>query len=362
MDVIGRLIFEPQPHGWPLIGQDQAVKLLRAGLRSANVSHAYMFTGPDGIGKHTLAMVFALTLLCQAAPPEGQPYPDQPCGICVSCSKVMRGAHPDLGEINLETQTQALAESGGRSGRGPAKELRIDSIREMQASVGLSPYMGRWKIYIIGDAERMNEEASNALLKTLEEPPSHTIIMLLSPDEVSVLPTIASRCFVVPLREMPRAQIANALKKYWDEEDEQAELGAALAGGKLGYAAALLSDRDGLDRRKKALQELSVLSAAQINDRVSSAAQYAKMFTDSRPELYELLQHWEGWWRDVIAVQTAPELVSNVDQMQVLQSSARKYTPRSAMRAITLVQETRQQLMENVNPRLALESLVLGIP
>ena len=138
-----------------------------------------------------------------------------------------------------------------------------------------------------------------------------------------MLPTIASRCFVVPLREMPRKQIADALRDYWEEEDERADLGAALAGGRLGYAVSLLSDRDGLDRRKTALRELSVLSAAQINDRVNSAAQYAKMFTDSRPELYELLQHWEGWWRDVIAVQTAPELVANVDQIQILQSSAR---------------------------------------
>nr|AIA13456.1 DNA polymerase III, delta subunit [uncultured bacterium] len=362
MDGIARLVFQPQPSGWPLVGQEQAVKLLRAGLRTTNISHAYMFTGPQGIGKRTTAMSFAMTLLCEAEAPAGQEYPDQPCGICPSCSKVLRGAHPDLGEINLETQAQALADAGGKSGRGPAKELRIDSIREMQSTVGLSPYVGRWKIYIIGDAERMNEEASNALLKTLEEPPRHTIIMLLAPDEVSVLPTIASRCFLVPLREMPRKQIADALRLYWEEEDDQADLGAALAGGRLGYAVALLSDRDGLDRRKKALQELSVLSAAQINDRVNSAAQYAKMFTDSRPELYELLQHWEGWWRDVIAVQSAPELVANVDQLQVLQSSARKYTPRSAMCAITLVQDTRRQLMENVNPRLALESLVLGIP
>ncbi len=362
MDSISRLVFQPQPSGWPLVGQDQAVKLLRAGLRTANTSHAYMFTGPQGIGKRTTAMAFAMTLLCEAQPPDGQEYPDQPCGICQSCSKVLREAHPDLGEINLVTQAQALGDAGGKSGRAPAKELRIDSIREMQSTVGLSPYIGRWKIYIIGDAERMNEEASNALLKTLEEPPRHTIIMLLAPDEVSVLPTIASRCFVVPLRELPRAQIADALKSYWDEGDDEAELGAALAGGRLGYAVGLLADRDGLERRKRALQELSVLSSAQVNDRVNSAAQYAKLFTDSRPELYELLQYWEGWWRDVIAVRSAPELVANVDQLHVLQSSARKYTPRSALNAIMLVQDTRRQLLENVNPRLALESLVLGMP
>ena len=362
MDSISRLVFQPQPSGWPIVGQERAVGLLRAALRTGNVSHAYIFTGPAGVGKRTLSMSFAMTVNCQAEPPAGQEYPDQPCGICPSCSRVLRGAHPDLTEINLQTQAQALGESGSKGKGGPARELRIDAIREMQSSVGLSPYVGRWKVYVIGDAERMNEEASNCLLKTLEEPPAHTILILLAPDEVSVLPTISSRCFLVPLREMPRAQVADALQRYWDEEREQAELGAALSGGRLGYAVSLLSDREGLDRRRKALQELSVLSSAHVNDRVNSAAQYAKMFTDARPEVYEFLQHWEGWWRDVIAVQSAPELVTNVDQLQALQASARKHTPSSALGAISLVQATRKQLMENVNPRLALEALVLGMP
>jgi DNA polymerase-3 subunit delta' len=166
----------------------------------------------------------------------------------------------------------------------------------------------------------------------------------------------------VPLRELPRLQVADALVRYWDEEREQAELGAALSGGRLGYAVSLLSDREALDRRRKALQELSVLSAAHVNDRVNSAAQYARLFTDARSEVYELLQHWEGWWRDVIAVQSAPELVANVDQLPALQSSARKHSPRSALDAIALVQDTRTQLLENVNPRLALEALALGMP
>lgn len=335
--------------------------LLRSGIRTGNISHAYLFTGPDGVGKRTLALAFAMSLNCQAEPPAGQDYPNQPCGICSSCSKYLRGSHPDLTEINLQTQAQALGDSA-RGKSGPPKELRIDAIREMQAGVGLSPYMGRWRVYIIGDAERMNEEASNALLKTLEEPPSHTIIILLAPDEVSLLPTIASRCFIVHLREMSRRLVAEVLQRYWEEDNERAELGAALSGGRLGYAITLLSDRDGLERRRKALQELSVLTSAHINDRVNSAAQYARMFTDARSEVYELLQHWEGWWRDVIAVQSAPELVSNVDQLQALQSSARKYSPRSALDAIMLVQNTRQQLLENVNPRLALEALALGIP
>jgi DNA polymerase-3 subunit delta' len=209
----------------------------------------------------------------------------------------------------------------------------------------------------------LNEEASNALLKTLEEPPAHTIIILLAPDEGSVLPTISSRCFLISLRSMLRERVAQALTQKWGADREQAELLAALSGGRLGYAVRLMEDRDGMDRRRTALQELSVLSGAHINDRVNTAGRFAKMFTEQRPALYDLLQDWEGWWRDVIAVRvSAPELVVNVDQLSTLESVARKHSPQRALAAIKLIQDTRQQLLENVNPRIALEGLALGMP
>lgn len=348
---------------WPVVGHERAVGILRASIRTDRVTHAYLFTGMEGSGKRTLAIAFAMAVNCQADAPAGQEWPDVPCGICASCVRFARGAHPDLVEVNLQTQSLAMGDGGGKSKSGPAKELRIDAIREMQASVGLSPHSARWKIFIVGDAEKMNEEASNALLKTLEEPPAHTIIILLAPDEGSVLPTISSRCFVLPLRAMSRESVARALVEKWGAEREQAELSAALSGGRLGYAVRLMEDRDSMDRRRAALQELSVLSGAHINDRVNTAGRFAKMFTEQRPALYDLLQDWEGWWRDVIAVSAAvPELVVNVDQMQALESAARKHTPKSALAAIQLIQNTRQQLLENVNPRVALESLALGMP
>src|SRR5947208_4939442 len=173
----------PQPSGWPVIGHDRAIAMLRKALRTGNLPHAYLFVGPEGAGEHALAIAFSMALNRQGETPPGQPWPDTPCGICASCSRIARGSHPDVMEINLETQARSLGETPGKSKSGPAKELKIDVIREMQATVGLSPYSGRWKIYIIGDAERLNEEASNCLLKTLEEPPEHTILILLAPED-----------------------------------------------------------------------------------------------------------------------------------------------------------------------------------
>jgi DNA polymerase-3 subunit delta' len=347
---------------WPIIGHERAVDMLRASIRGGRIAHAYLFTGMEGSGKHTLALAFAMAVNCQADAPGGQQWPDVPCGICASCVRFGRGSHPDLIEVNLETQAASMGEVGGKSKSGPAKELRIDAIREMQANVGLSPHSARWKVYIVGDADKMNDEASNALLKTLEEPPAHTIIILLAPDDTSVLPTIASRCFLVPLRSMSRETISRALVRKWGAESEQADLLAALSGGRLGHAVRLMEDHESLERRRSGLQELSVLSGAHVNDRVNMAGRYAKMFTETRPALYEMLQDWEGWWRDVIAVRaSAPELVANIDQMPALQSAARKHTAKSALSAIQLIQDTRQQLLENVNPRVALEALALGM-
>jgi DNA polymerase-3 subunit delta' len=352
-----------QASGWPIIGNDRSVNMLRTALRTGNLPHAYLFAGPEGVGKRALAIAFAMALNCEGEAPAGQLWPDVPCGICSSCSKTSRGAHPDLIEINLEKQAQALGEGTGKSKSGPAKELRIDIIREMRATVGLSPHSARWKVYIIGDAERMNEEAANCLLKTLEEPPAHTVIILLAPDESSVLPTISSRCFIVPVRSLSLRIVAEALEDYWGADREQAQLLAALSGGRLGRAVGLMGDRESLTRRRKALEEMSLLAGAPVIERVNIATKLARMFTDARPELYETLETWEGWWRDVLLVaSSAPELAANVDQMSALRSVAGKNSVARAAGAVGLIQDTRKQLLENVNPRLALEALTLGLP
>jgi DNA polymerase-3 subunit delta' len=359
------LTYDPETYtaGWPIVGQERQVETLRRILRSGTVPHAYLFTGPPGSGKRTLALAFAMALNCQAERPAGQPWPDVPCGLCASCSAIGRGAHHDLLEINLETQARSAADNGTRGKTGPAKELRIDVIRDMQETVGLTPYSARWRVVIIGDAERLNDEASNCLLKTLEEPPGHTVLMLLASDQSMVLPTVASRCFVLPLQPVSRARIANALRARWHAEAEQADLIAALSDGRLGFAARLLEKSETLARRKKVLEEAALLVGADALERIATATRLAKMYTDDRPALHEYLDVWEGWWRDVMAAGAgAHELITGIDQASTLASIARRITPAQAAKAVTLVQHARRQLQENVNPRLALEALTLGLP
>ncbi len=349
---------------WPVIGHERAIAMLRRSIRDGMLSHAYLFTGPQGTGKRTLAIAFAMTLNCEAGDPSIESSPDLPCGLCSSCQRILHNTHPDVVEVSLETQANALAQSSGKGKVAAPKELKIDTIREMQANVGLRPYVGRWKVYIIGDADRLNEEAANCMLKTLEEPPQHTILVLLASSEDAVLPTISSRCIQVPLRALSRTRVKESLQQSWGVEDgDKAELLAALSGGRLGYAVGLLGDGSALDSRRSALQELALLSKATVSDRMEAAARYAKQFTEARSALYTMLDTWEAWWRDVLVVGArAEELTANIDQSQAVASSANRNTPGQAAAAIRLIAESRQQLMENVNPRLALESLALGMP
>jgi DNA polymerase-3 subunit delta' len=346
---------------WPQIsGHEVAVAMLRRSISEGRLSHAYLFTGPPGVGKRTLALALAMTLNCEGGASDGSAVPDAPCGFCTSCSRIKRGEHPDVVEVNLETQYTAI--STHHSSTPPPKELRIDTIREMQSTVGLRPYSGRWKVYILGDADRLNEEAANCLLKTLEEPPAHTVLVLLAPDEASLLPTISSRCFQVPLRPLPRTQVEATLIARGAEPEQAGRL-AALSGGRIGWAINALHTSGSLENRSATLQELSVLVGSTAVDRIDAASRLAKRFTDNRAAVYETLDVWEGWWRDVLVAGTgAEELVINLDQLPSLISLGRRVAVDSAYQTVLLVQQTRQQLMENVNPRLALEALTLGLP
>ena len=296
--------------------------------------------GPQGVGKRTLALAFAMALNCRG---RGSCRPVRAGGsraaFALSCGRGQRSEHPDIMEVNLETQ--AAMSDDGKGKAAPAKELKIDTIREMQHTVALSPYMGRYKVYILGDADKMNEEASNALLKTLEEPPSQTVLILLAPDETSVLPTIASRCVQVPLRPLKRAEIAAGLISMFGAEQEQAERLAALAGGRMGWAVTMFREKGRFEHRSRVLEEMALLSGSTVADRINAATRYAKQFTDARQDLYAALDVWEGWWRDLLVVKSgASDLVMNIDQLPALQSLARKVPVDKAHSAVTLIQDT----------------------
>lgn len=171
-----------------IIGQEPIKKHLQTALAQNNVSHAYLFCGDSGSGRHTLAKAFARALLCE------QPTPDHDaCGHCKSCLQAASANHPDIRVITHEKFN-----------------IRVDEIREqLNNDIQIKPYSSKYKVYIIPDAHRMNEQAQNALLKTLEEPPAYAVIILLSDNESALLPTIVSRCITLQMKPVSEKDIAD---------------------------------------------------------------------------------------------------------------------------------------------------------
>jgi DNA polymerase III subunit delta' len=333
--------------------------MLKRAISRDRLNHAYLFVGPRGTGKRLFARTFAQAVNCEASGDGAQG--GVPCGLCSQCCRIRAGAHPDVVLYDLETQAAASQTGGKRA--APQKELRIETVRQLQEGLALRPYSARRKIYIIGDADRMNEEAANCLLKSLEEPPPHSILVLLASDEGAVLPTIFSRCTYIPLRTVSSAEIAGYLSSTRGIEEERAQLLSSLAGGRVGSAITLLESPETMSARTRALQELATLKGATVVERLDASARLAKMFTDARAELYDLLDTWELWHRDLlVTLAGVGDLSVNIDQRQALSSQAGKLEPAAALKAADLISTTRQQLAENVNPRLALEALTLGLP
>ncbi|RLG11565.1 DNA polymerase III subunit delta' [Candidatus Pacearchaeota archaeon] len=195
-----------------ILNQESAVNLLKLAIKKDRISHAYLFTGPKGVGKETTAQAFLYHLYCKE-------NPENPCGSCIGCKKIDKNIHPDILKILPEK-----------------KEITIKQIREVNSYIRYGPIEGRYKVIIIKDAEKMNAEASNALLKSLEEPPSYVIFILLCENFSQLLPTIVSRSQIVRFRNLPNSVIAKVLKKYYFFEESVAETLAEISQGSLGRA------------------------------------------------------------------------------------------------------------------------------
>ncbi len=323
---------------WGIVGHEWAVHLLRQALEEGELSHAYLFTGPPGVGKGTLARALAAALLCQGHP--------RPCGECRSCHLVASGNHPDLFWVQPESE---------------AGRLKVEQVRELQRHLSLTPNMARYRVAVLDRFDQATPSAANALLKTLEEPPDFVVLILLAPDTDSLLPTIVSRCQVIPLRPLPVPQIAAALQTRWGVEAETARLLAHLSGGRLGWAVRAATEPDLLRRRQQRIDEMVALLRAPLTERFRYAAELAR----DPAATQEALDIWAGWWRDILLLtggveenRTGESLLTNLDQRARLEQMAAQFTPAQAVARIQAVRLAMDRLRRNANPQLTLEVLL----
>ena len=330
------------------IGHARAVNVLRRGLGSDRVSHAYLFVGPAHVGKMTLATDLASMVNCIGD--------DRPCGECRQCDRISHGLHADVRVLGLAV--------GDEKGGAPSRTaIGIDEIRAIEKEAHLKPFEGRSRVFIIEDAERMSDAAANALLKTLEEPPEQVLIVLLTSKPSLLPPTVVSRCQQLELRPLPVQTVAEHLQSLNGLEAARIEEIARISEGRLGWALRAVEQPETIDSRYDRLQEVWEVLSATLERRFSYAADLAAQFGNDRDSVVEELGLWQSWFRDVILLShEAGELVVNLSAIEPLRAAAGSLSGGEITGAVRAIDETLELLKRNVNPRLALEQLMLRLP
>ncbi|MCB5230255.1 MAG: DNA polymerase III subunit delta' [Candidatus Cloacimonas sp.] len=349
-------------------GQEQAINILKRSIKERKIASSYLFHGPEGVGKFTTALYFAMAVNCLAESEE-----ERPCGQCISCYKTSQLNHPDLfyvfpapnfkvtsrGEIEDNKLLAEYEKFISNKRESPWKEfffggnieIRIDSIRLLMSRINLSAVEGRYKVFIIENADMMNISTANAFLKTLEEPPKDTIIILTSARPESMLQTIHSRCQKVSFYKLSRQIIEEELTEERGVDQIVARMVARIADGNMEKAISMAEEQDN-DSREQALKFMQFALNRDDLGFISFIDYYRSSKTQS--ELKEIIQNLIIWVSDLLFSQESPDDVVNVDKLQFLDSVAQKIPALDIqLNNFILFLETMLKKLEgNVNPHL----------
>lgn len=315
-----------------IISHDRQKEVLRLALKNKRLAHAYLFEGPDGVGKKLIALALARALFCEAG--EG-------CGDCAACRKVDHLNHPDLHILEAESS-----------------QIKIDQVRAIQKELALRPLEGDVKICLIEAAETMNPAASNALLKTLEEPQSGTLMILLSSRPEMLLDTIRSRCQRLRFNRLTRSRLTEILENRLGLSEQDARIMAALTDGS--FKKAFGDNRDlYLVQRKKLIKSIISLS----NGSIFPLFELATKLSDEKEHITDILDIYQSFYRDILLLlhgRPESELV-NIDMCETLYSQARTENVSGLIRKIEALDQARHHRQRNVNLQLAMEAMLMEI-
>ena len=336
--------------------QARAVDALAASLAAGEVHHAWLFHGPEGVGKELAAVGFAQALTCPEQPMKG-------CGVCSSCKRVKGRNHPDVTWL-LPEDEQVQRGLAGRSDfdHTPSRDIRIEQVRALGERLSFRPLEAKHKVALIVNAHAMNASAQNALLKTLEEPPRDTVLLLVTSAIDKLLPTIRSRCTKAQFGPLPVAFIAAQLlaakkgkpgaKGALSEED--AAQAAAMAGGSLKRAMDL--DPAALGARREVIEKFEAL----VPGDARGWLQFAEVFGDGRPSAEACLDVLSVWMRDVAVAQVGQGGLINADLSVMAEVAAARVSPGSVHRRLALIDEARNAITQrNGAVRLQLERMLI---
>jgi DNA polymerase-3 subunit delta' len=248
---------------WQVVGHNRPLSLLQSGLKRGSLAHAYLFVGPPHVGKMTMALDLSRALNCTGSEP--------PCGLCDSCREITSGRHPDVRVIGL-SEDVSVTEARLRT------EIGMEQIKEIQHWASLPPYQGKHRVFIIDGVELLSMEASNRLLKTLEEPLDRVMFVLLATNEKLLPATVVSRCQRLEFHPLPAPGVEAALSQRGIEPAE-AKLLSRLCRGGIGWAISATLDGGMLQRRAEQMDRLMDLADGDYEERFAYAFQLAGQFS-----------------------------------------------------------------------------------
>lgn len=324
---------------WNMIGHDWAVRLLQQHVREENHRQAYLITGPESIGKTSIALRFAQALNCPKINKNGDP-----CFNCRTCTLIDQMNHPDLTVIEAES---------------PGAQLRVDQIRGLQHGLSLAPYEAKYRVGLLLRFEEANQQAANALLKTLEEPPRQVILILTASSPDVLLPTIVSRCEHIRLRPVATETVKHGLQTKFNLSSADVDVLAHLSSGRPGYSVQLHLDPGKFEHRKTSLDQLIKLLVA---DRVERF-EYAERLAKDGKASSETLKIWLGFWHDVLLkISDSSSQITNLDYSEQIEKISESLGYKQSLSVVQGMERVFNHLAHNVNPRLALEVFMLDLP
>lgn len=320
-----------------IIGHNQIVEHLKNAIRMEKISHAYILNGENMAGKMMLAEAFAMALQCE----EGG---DEPCMECRSCRQAMAHNQPDIIYVTHDKPNI----------------ISVDDIRsQLNNDIVIKPYSSKYKIYIVDEAEKMNVQAQNALLKTIEEPPAYGIILLLTTNADGFLPTILSRCITLNLKSVQEDLIKSHLMKKLRVPDYQADVCAAFAQGNVGKAIQLASSDEFNELKSDAIalvKKLEDMDLFEMNEQIKLVSEY-------KNKIDEFLDLLTLWFRDVLYAKATNDVRNLIfkDEVYDIKKQAAKKSYYGIESILNSLEQTRVRLNANVNFELVIEMLLLTI-
>lgn len=320
-----------------VVGHKDIINYIRNAVREDKVSHAYILNGERGAGKKMLANLFAATLLCEKGGPD-------PCNECHSCRQAESGNHPDIIKVTHEKPNS----------------ISVDDIREqVNNTIMIKPYQGPYKVYIIPQADMMTTQAQNALLKTIEEPPEYAVIMLLTENADTLLPTINSRCVMLKLRNIKATLIKKYLMETMQVPDYKADMCTAFAQGNMGRAIMLANSEHFNEIRDEAVQLLKYINEMELSEIVQAVSR----ITAYKLEINDYLDIIMIWYRDVLLYKATKDMDKVVfkDQIKYIKERAKRSSYEGIELIIESLEKAKARLKANVNFDLVMELLFLTI-